>query len=109
MSATFDIVAHHRRRTAEAERRRDALERHSAKLERLLALAVAPLSRRGKECSQSAVLQMLEALDDHAQRSAGDTAHLAQVLRETDPARRPPKTFTRRNGQLCPIRDEELA
>ena len=80
---TFDVVAHHRRRTREAERRADMLEHERAKLERLLARALQIAA--GTESEPLVLLAVLEEIDRLVAKPAPTIEELVLVLRETDP------------------------
>ena len=85
----FDVVEHHRKRTREAERRADHLERRRAELERLLAvcLDVACGHTGVKPLAMLAVLEeMLVQVDEiRALPERKSIDELAQLLRGTDP------------------------
>ncbi len=81
----FDLIAHHRDRSRRAEARADGLARELAKALRLLGLALQVAA--GNECKPSALLQMLERIDELAQKPGRSIDDLAVLLRETAPDR----------------------
>jgi hypothetical protein len=81
----FDVVAHHRERTREAERQADMLARELDKAVRLLALAVRAAA--GDEADPATVLRVLEELDGLVQRPEPTVDDLIALFRETDPDR----------------------
>ncbi|MEO5575049.1 MAG: hypothetical protein ABIR67_10650 [Gaiellaceae bacterium] len=87
MSA-FGIIEHNRKRTREAERRADHLERERAKLERLLAV-VLDVAVGGTGVDRLELLtmleKMLEQVDQIRQLPERSIEDLAQLLRETNP------------------------
>ena len=82
---SFDVASHHRRRTRLAEGRANGLEQQLAKALRLLGLALRVAA--GDDCSPSALVQVLERIDELAQKPGRSIDDLAVLLRETDPLR----------------------
>lgn len=83
--SSFDVVSHHRRRTRLAEGRASGLELQLAKACRLLGLAVQVAA--GDECEPTALIQVLEMLDERAQSPGASIDELVALLRDTDPER----------------------
>ena len=83
--SSFDVASHHRRRTRLAEGRANGLELQLAKALRLLGLALRVAA--AGECEPTALLQVLERIDEHAQSPGASIDDLAALLRATDPLR----------------------
>jgi hypothetical protein len=83
--AAFDVVAHHRRRTLQAERRAGLFEAELAKALRLLGLAVEVAA--GDDCDPMVLLSTLEEMDRQTQYPEPSIEQLVELLRATDPDR----------------------